>query len=161
MINHIEGVPLQFLKKLRAHSLLPHCYIWMANQWMHLEIFRERIIQNNPLGLHNESERSVERPQRLWTNVCTHIVSIDLLLFLLLPPSSSIYYLVWYLQCPHFCSPPPWLLHAWGFFLDWSLQWKILWWKTLGASFVLATVNFWKWDHVFQFLPSPVFHGEQ
>ena len=30
------------------NSLLPYCYIWMANQWMHLEIVREGIIQNKP-----------------------------------------------------------------------------------------------------------------
>ena len=62
----------------------------MANQLMHLEIVREIIIQNNPLGLPNDSERRVDNLQRLWTPVCTPVASIDLIMSLFLPPSSSI-----------------------------------------------------------------------
>ena len=58
------------------------------------------------------------------------------------------------MQCPHFCYPPPWLLHLWGFFLDWSLQLKLLCWTTLGACFVLALVKLWTWDHGLQCLTS-------
>ena len=57
---------------------------------MNLEIFRETIFQNNPLGLPNSYEGSVDRPQRLQTSVCTPVKLIDLILSLLLPPYSSI-----------------------------------------------------------------------
>ena len=121
---------------------------------MYMIFLRERIIKNNPVVLPNESERSVERPQQLLTPMCTPVTLIDLLPSLFLPPSSSIYWLVLYLQSPHPCSPPPLLLQSVGFFLCWSLQWKLLWWTTPGAYFVLAPVRFWKWYHSLQWLPS-------
>ena len=142
MINYIEGVPMQFLSKLRAPSLLPQFLslniLSVNSSW----IVRERIIQNNLLGLPNYSGRSVESSQWLCTPVCTPSASIDSHISLFLPPSSSTGSSVWYTYCPPFFSPP-WLPHAIGFFLDLNIQLILLWWTNMGAVFGLTLENPW------------------
>ena len=128
-----------YFQNLGLNLYFHNCYLWMANQWMHQENFRERIIQINPLGLPNDSDRIVERPQRLWTPECTPAVSLYPFLSLSMHPYSSTDWSVQYPQCPHSFFPPPWLPLAVGFLLEWNIQCILLWWTTLGASFSLVT----------------------